>query len=127
MLNAKSVIKLNKSVINKLNKAAIVSLEQTADAIQSDIKQAGIMPFDKGTLQNTATFVDYDGSSKGEVQIVSSTPYARRLYYHPEYNFNTAENTNAGGKWFEDYLPKGKKQNFAVETFKELYRRNGGL
>ena len=83
MLNAKSVIKLNKGVINKLNKAAIVSLEQTADAIQSDIKQAGIMPFDKGTLQNTATFVDYDGSSKGEVQIVSSTPYARRLYYHP--------------------------------------------
>ena len=127
MLNAKSVIKLNKGVINKLNKAAIVSLEQTADAIQSDIKQAGIMPFDKGTLQNTATFVDYDGSSKGEVQIVSSTPYARRLYYHPEYNFNTAENVNASGKWFEDYLPKGKKQNFAVETFKELYRRNGGL
>lgn len=127
MLNAKSVIKLNKGVINKLNKAAIVSLEQTADAIQSDIKQAGIMPFDKGTLQNTATFVDYDGSSKGKVQIVSSTPYARRLYYHPEYNFNTAENANASGKWFEDYLPKGKKQNFAVETFKELYRRNGGL
>lgn len=127
MLNAKSVIKLNKGVINKLNKAAIVSLEQTADAIQSDIKQAGIMPFDKGTLQNTATFVDYDGSNKGEVQIISSTPYARRLYYHPEYNFNTAENANAGGKWFEDYLLKGKKQNFAVETFKELYRRNGGL
>lgn len=112
MLNAKSVIKLNKGVINKLNKAAIVSLEQTADAIQSDIKQAGIMPFDKGTLQNTATFVDYDGSSKGEVQIVSSTPYARRLYYHPEYNFNTAENANAGGKWFEDYLPKRQKAKF---------------
>ena len=41
-----------------------------------------------GTLQNESTFVDYSNSSKGTVTLVSSTPYARRLYYHPEYNIN---------------------------------------
>lgn len=77
------------------------------------------MPFDKGTLQNTQTFVDYKESNQGRVQIVSSTPYARRLYYHPEYNFSTAENPNAGGKWFEDYLAGGKNR-----TLQETHLRN---
>ena len=35
--------------------------------------------------------------------------------------------SNGGGKWFEDYLAGGKKQNFARDTFKKLYKRNGGL
>lgn len=127
MIKAKSRVKLNMGVIKKLSTAAVTSLEQTADAVQSDLKQSQVMPFDKGTLQNTQTFVDYKESNQGRVQIVSSTPYARRLYYHPEYNFSTAENPNAGGKWFEDYLAGGKKQNFTRDTFKKLYKRNGGL
>lgn len=28
-------------------------------------------------------------------------PYARKLYYHPEYNFSTEHNPEAGGYWFE--------------------------
>mgnify|MGYP007026025456 CR=1 FL=1 len=84
MIKAKSRVKLNMGVIKKLSTAAVTSLEQTADAVQSDLKQSQVMPFDKGTLQNTQTFVDYKESNQGRVQIVSSTPYARRLYYHPE-------------------------------------------
>lgn len=29
------------------------------------------------------------------------TPYARRLYYNPQYNFSKDKNPNAQGKWFE--------------------------
>lgn len=29
------------------------------------------------------------------------TPYARRLYYNPQYNFSTDKNPLAGGLWFE--------------------------
>lgn len=120
-------VKLYSGAIKKLNNAAIVSLEQTAEAIHTDLVQSQTMPFRQGTLQNTATFVDCTHSKNGTVTIVFSTPYARRLYYHPEYNFNKAENPNAGGRWLDPYLEGGKKQNFAVDTFRKLYKRNGGL
>ena len=50
MIKAKSRVKLNMGVIKKLSTAAVTSLEQTADAVQSDLKQSQVMPFDKGTL-----------------------------------------------------------------------------
>ena len=77
--------------------------------------------------RNTDTFVDDSKSRNGKVSVVSSTPYARRLYYHPEYNFSKSENANAGGKWFEPYTPGGKKQDFAEKTFAKLYKKNGGV
>lgn len=30
-----------------------------------------------------------------------NTPYARRLYWNPQYNFRKDKNPNARGKWFE--------------------------
>lgn len=80
-----------------------------------------------GNLQNESTFVDYSESSSGRVTLVSSTPYARRLYYHPEYNFDTGENPNARGGWYEDWLPGGSKSDFAPKVFKQLYKKVGGV
>lgn len=125
--NVDSTITLNIPAIIRLDQAAQVSLEQTADAIMTDIKTRQIMPFDTGTLQNDSTFLDTGESGKGHVEIVSATPYARRLYYHPEYHFSKEENPDAGGRWFDDYVPGGKKQDFARETFARLYKRNSGV
>lgn len=126
-MHVKSTVKLNMGAIRKLTKASIQALEQTAEAVHTDLVQSQTIPFDEGTMQNTQTFVDYSDSSEGRVSIVSSTPYARRLYYHPEYDFSTKENPNAGGKWLEPYMPGGKKQNFAPNTFKQNLKRLGGL
>lgn len=125
--NAQSTVKLNMAVIRKLDQAAKVSLVQTADAVMGDVRSRGIMPFDTGTLQNDNTFVDDSAVNSGRVDIVSSTPYARRLYYHPEYNFSKDENPNAGGKWLEDYKKGGSKQDLAVEAFKAHFKRNSGV
>ena len=84
------------------------------------------MPFDTGHLEEDATFVDYSNSQNGKVTLVSSTPYVRRLYYHPEYNFNTSENKNAKGKWYEEWID-GNKKDFCKKTFKEFYKRLGGV
>lgn len=78
-----------------------------------------------GTLQNASTFVDNSSSQHGEATLVSSTPYARRLYYHPEYHFDTGENPNAKGKWYEDWLPEGKEADFAPKAFKKFYKQDG--
>lgn len=126
-MKVKSTVKLNMPRIKQLSQAAVTALEMTAEALHTEVVQAQVMPFETGNLQNESTFVDYSESSRGKVTLVSSTPYARRLYYHPEYNFQTNENSNAQGEWYKDWLPGGSKANFAPKAFKEFYKRVGGV
>lgn len=76
-----------------------------------------------GHLQNDSTFVDYSNCKSGKATLVSSTPYARRLYFHPEYNFDKGENPNAGGKWLKDWLSGGSKDEDCQRAYKQLYKR----
>lgn len=126
-MQVKSSVTLNLPRIRQLTQATITALEQTGEALHTEVVQAQVMPFDTGHLQEDATFVDYSDSADGLVRIVSSTPYARRLYYHPEYNFQTDENPFAGGEWFEPWLPGGVNQDFAKDAFKRFYKKAGGL
>ena len=70
-------------------------------------------PKDTNMLIESATLNTQIGS--GEVRY--RTPYARRLYYHPEYNFSQEKNPQAGAYWFErmkaqykDQILKGAQQ-----------------
>lgn len=111
----------------KLNKAIITSLEQTGDYVLDEVVEAKVMPFDKGTLQNESTYVNKEHSKSGMVSIVSSTPYARRLYFHPEYNFQTKNNKNAKGRWLEDWTDKGKYADEIRQAYAYFLKKNGGL
>lgn len=160
-MRVNSTVKLNMARIRQLTQAATGALEQTAEALHTEVVQAQVMPFDDptvterrvygkrgrfakngreykgkvvkevthtgGTLQNESTFVDISDSAQGRVRIVSSTPYARRLYYHPEYNFDKGENPNAGGEWYKDWLPGGVNEDFAKKAFKKFYKRESGV
>ena len=127
MIKVSSVVKLNMPKIQQLTRAQVTALEQTAEALHTETQQAQVFPRDTGSLQNESTFVDYSDSGKGKVSIVSSTPYARRLYLHPEYHFKKGENPNARGKWYEDWLPGGSQADFAAKAFKKIYRRLTGV
>ena len=127
MIRVNSVIKLNMPKISQLTQAQVTALEQTADALLTDVRSAQVFPRDIGNLQGESTFVDNSQSKSGKVSIVSSTPYARRLYFHPEYHFRTEENPNARGEWYEDWLPGGKKAAFCKQAFKQIYRRLTGV
>lgn len=127
MIKVNSTVKLNFPKINQLTQAQVAALEQTAEDLHTEVEQAQVFPRDTGALQNESTFVDTSESSHGKVSIISSTPYARRLYFHPEFHFKKDENPNAKGKWYEDWLPGGKNADFAVKAFKENYRRLAGL
>lgn len=122
MIKVKSTVKMNFPRIRQLEQAQVTALEQTAEELRTDVKQAQVMPFKTGTLQGEGTFVDYSESRQGKVSIISNTLYARRLYFHPEYHFQTKENPNARGKWYSDWLPGGKKSDFAIDTYKRIYR-----
>lgn len=153
MFSVNSKIDIDFGAIQELEENAVKALEMTADALLSELKNAEVMPFDTGNLQNESTFVDYSQSQQGVVTLSSSTPYARRLYYHPEavnvrdyvikkgkragqhvsgytaYSgvFNHTHNANAKDHWLEDWLPGGTRQNFCQETFKKIYKRLCGL
>lgn len=126
-MNVNSTIQLNLGRIRELNQAAVRSLEQTAEYLHNEIVNARVMPFDTGNLQNESTFVDTSESVRGKVTLVSSTAYARRLYYHPEYHFKKDTNPNAGGEWYKDWLPGGSRENDCKEAFKRLYKQNAGV
>lgn len=126
MAKVSCTIKLNEAKLNELTKQQYISLAQTADALLTDLRDSQTMPFDTGNLQNDSTSIDDSQKEKGRVSIVSTTPYARRLYYHPEYNFRRNNNARAGGKWFEPYI-SGNKSDFAKSAFSKLFKRNGGL
>lgn len=118
-----STIKLVQKRLAQLDKAQLDSLYMAADHIKGELVESGTMPFKDGTMQNTSTFVDDSKLQNGKVAITSTTPYARRLYYHPEYNFAKNKNANAGGKWFEPYLD-GKE---ITRAYKEFLKRQGDL
>lgn len=120
-------IRLDQSALRRLDRAAVTALEQTAEAIHTDLVQSRTMPFRSGNLQNESTFVDTSESARGHVELVSATPYARRLYYHPEYHFSAEENPDAGAGWFEPYTAEGEKRDFAEKAFRRLYRKGAGV
>ena len=116
-----SRIKLNLGTLGKLDRVQQEVLGQTADATLTELRDRQVMPFDTGNLQNDSTFVDT--SQKNKASIVSATTYARRLYFHPEYNYKRGNNANACGKWFDSFL----NDNFIAKTYAELLKRKGGL
>lgn len=142
MIKVSSKVKLNMPVINQLSDAAVTALEQTAEALHTEVVQAQVIPRRDGALQNEKMFVDKSRSKGGKVSIIHEGPYARRLYFHPEYKFNTGPweetihhkdgsvshlthegNPNAKGKWFEDWLEGGKYEDYCLNAFKRIYRR----
>lgn len=122
-----SKVTINNALIKKLTQAQIRALEQTTEALHTEVVQAQVMPRDTGALQNEKTFADYHESQSGITHIISEGPYARRLYFHPEYNFQTFENPFAGGEWFKPWLPGGVSEDFAREAFRKLYKKEAGL
>lgn len=123
----KSIVKLNRQRVKELNGAVVTALEQTVEALHTEVVQAQVVPRDTGALQGEKMFVDYSESSTGHVDIIHEGPYARRLYYHPEYHFSKDENPNAKGKWFEDWLPGGSQEDFAQQTFNKLYKKEAEI
>lgn len=121
-----STVNIYDAVIERLDRAAQTALAKTVEALHTDVVQSQVIPRDTGALQNESTFVDLSELTSGKASLVSSTPYARRLYYHPEYNFQKSENPHAKGRWMEDYV-SGSKKDFVQDTFEKMYKKESGI
>lgn len=117
---------MDNAKLMQLERAAAIALEKTAEAVKTEVINAQVMPKEQGTMEGQCTSVVTDKSSQGEVSICVDTDYARRLYFHPEYNFRHDENPNARGEWFEPWID-GEHKDFAQNAFNKLYKREAGL
>lgn len=134
MKAVRSRVKIYNDRVKKLEKAAVAALEKTTEYLHTEIVQAQVVPRDTGALQGEKFYENYEDLERGKTELVFEGPYARRLYYHPEYNFNREVyidnkgvkhegNPHAKGKWMEDWAKGGKKEKDIVRAFKENYRR----
>lgn len=64
------------------------------------------IPKDEGRLEQSSIIAT---RSSNHAQIIWDTPYARRLYWNPQFNFSTDVNPNARGLWYKH----AETQNFS--------------
>ena len=112
-------IELNRANIKKIEEAMFKSLPQTMEAMKTEVNNMQVVPKDTGNLEESAAV----GVDRGKGYISYSTPYARRLYYHPEYNFRKDKNPNAKGRWLDDFI-YGPKKEWLAKAFGKLIKQN---
>lgn len=118
-------VDMNEAALKKLKSAQIVACKKTAMKMLAEKIDAQEIPMNEGTLQNVLTDVDDHAAKNGLVQIVSQGPYAARLYYNPQFNFNQEFNVNAKGEWWEDFL-SGKNKDRPMELYEYFYKKASG-
>ena len=120
-LNQKAIAKLTQSVKN----AAVSTVNQLYENLVNNEKT---MPFDTGDMQNNQTSVQAESNQDTfRVLLVTESPQARRLYYHPEYNFQQGNNPNAGAYWLAPYLKGGEQEHFIEDTYSECLKKEADL
>lgn len=111
-------ISIDTEALKSIEKEIRLAAEDTMEQLKADLTMSQTMPFDTGDMQNNQTFVATDSSAdEFKATLVTGSPQARRLYYHPEYNFQRGKNANAGASWLDPYLKGGSKEDFVVDRF----------
>ena len=111
-------IKLDLAAIAGVEQAARDAALETVGALRGEVITAQVMPFDQGELQNKKTSVVQE-PKENEIHTMLTTdgPYARRLFNHPEYNFQKGNNPNAQAEWLKPWLAGGAQADFVQKTF----------
>lgn len=114
----KVTVELDYSKINKLVDASKEAFKLTVEEVLQDIKDNQVTPKDTGRLENSGSI---EFISDVVAFIIFDTPYARRLYWNPEFNFHTDKNSNAQGKWMQSYID-GVNKDFIKETYSNHFK-----
>lgn len=114
MLDLDVKVNMDRNAFAKVDRAMIDSMRELAKQLDEEIKRAQVIPKQSGRLEDS----QYVISNGLEIAISYNTPYAARLYYHPEYDFRADKNVNAQGKWLEAVL----KKDDITEKFAKLLR-----
>ena len=121
MIKIKANLKLNPQAIKKIEDAAVKALPLTMEALKTEVNNMQVVPKETGNLEESAA----TGAEGNKGYISYNTPYARRLYYHPEYNFRRDKNPNAQGRWMDSFI-YGPKKDWLAQTYGIFLKQNSG-
>lgn len=111
-------LKLSLSDLDGIRREAVDAALETVSALRGEVITAQVMPFDNGDMQNKHTSVEqWIEGDDIHTALLTDTPYARKMYHHPEYNFQTVNNPNAQGLWLSTWLPGGANESFLLDTY----------
>ena len=111
-------LKLNLSALDGLRREAVDAALETVSALRGEVITAQVMPFDNGDMQNKHMSVEQRIEDDDiHTALLTDTPYARKMYHHPEYKFQTVNNPNAQGLWLSPWLPGGANESFLLDTY----------
>ena len=129
-----STIKINTNGIKAVEEDILRALALTALSLQKRVRAAEVVPRDTGQLEDVKFYIDDSRIKSGIVSLVFEGPYARRLYYHPEYNFHREPwtdkqgrdhdgNPNAQGLWMSFWEPGGVYADEPQKIFEEIIKQ----
>lgn len=110
-------IKLDEAALARLDGAAKAAALETVEVVKTDLVSSQTMPFDTGAMQGSLHTEQFDAADESHTVLQTDGPQARRLYFHPEYNFQRGKNPNAGAAWYGPYEAGGAKESFIPDTF----------
>lgn len=116
-------LKLNPKAIKKIQEGMVKALPDTLDAMVSEINTMQVVPKEVGTLEESVA----TGVENGKGFVSYNTPYARRLYYNPDYDFRDDKNQFAQGRWMDDFIHGEKKKWLTVTYGEKLKAHSGGV
>ena len=117
-------ITLNEQAIQTTEQAISKSILQAADVIRGNIIQSKVIPFDYGTLQNSTHIYQ---TNPQEAFVEQNTPYARRMYFGDDFNFQTTNNSNAQSRWYKEYEDEQGQEKVANILIELIKRNSGGV
>ena len=120
-MKVKASLKLNPQAIKKLEEATKKALPLTMEAMKTEINNMQVVPKETGNLEESVK----TGVEKGKGYISYNTPYARKLYYNPQFNFRTDKNPNAQGRWMDSFI-HGPKKDWLTKAYGEFLKRLSG-
>jgi len=119
-MDVKVSVQIDEAKIKALHAAIEPSIQQAAVAVKTQIVSDQVVPKNVGELERSAFMRK---KSRSKYQIVYDTPYARRLYWNPQYNFRTDKNPNAQGLWLQSYID-GDRKDYFNNVFGEFLKKN---
>ena len=110
-------INLDLAALGRISAAAKAAAWETMEAVKTDILASQTRPRDTGTMEETLHVHDqFCDSDTVHTILQTDGDQARRLYFHPEYNYQTINNPNAGAGWYDPYAAGGEKADFIPTT-----------
>ncbi len=120
-MKVKAKLKLNPKAIKKIEEAAKKALPLTMEAMKTEVSNMQVVPRETGNLEESAVV----GVEENKGYLSYPGPYARRLYYNPQYDFRTDKNPNAQGRWLDPFI-HGDKKHWLANTYGQFLKQNSG-